>query len=92
MQPELSRFGICLPVNTASILALRPLMEATTRAERLAALAASPLIETPLLHAVTVALPQSGEFLTYEARLRATLYRDIQVRPIKAIPPEFAGK
>jgi hypothetical protein len=54
-------------------------MEATTRAERLAALAASPSLENPLLHAVTVALPQSGEFLTYEAGLRATLYRDIEV-------------
>jgi hypothetical protein len=63
----------------SSILALRPLMEATTRAERLAALAASPNVETPLLHAVTVALPQAGEFLTYEAGLRATLYRDVEV-------------
>ena len=63
----------------SAILALRPLMEARTRAERLAALAASPLIESPLLHAITIALPQSGEFLTYEAGLRTTLYRDVQV-------------
>jgi hypothetical protein len=61
----------------SSILALRPLLEADTRAARLAALAATPPIEPGLLHAVTVRLPQDGDVLTYEAGLRTTLYREV---------------
>ncbi|MGC5220966.1 twin-arginine translocation signal domain-containing protein [Micromonospora sp. DT81.3] len=71
--------AVVLDDVSSSTLALRPLTEATTRTQRLTALAALPNIETPLLHAVTVPLSQSGDILTYEAGLRATLYRDIQI-------------
>ncbi len=63
----------------SSLLAMRPLLEARDRTSRLAALAAMPVIEPSTLHALSIPLPEGGEVLTYEAGLRATLHRHLEI-------------
>ncbi|MCL6512548.1 MAG: TonB-dependent receptor [Anaerolineae bacterium] len=60
-----------------ALLSLQPVFEARTRAERLAALAGSPIYLPPVdLHVASIPLPgRADEPLTFEAGLRAALHR-----------------